>query len=300
MAASPHLVFAGSATLDMIFSVDALPVGAGKILPRRLVQAAHGMATSAAIAAARLGGRATLIARIGDDQNGDRFLADVEAEGVDCRQVRRFAGVPTPLSAVIVDKEGERLVVPYYDHGLGADPSWIPDALITSADAVQVDIRWPEAAARLLALARDAGKIGVLDGDIGPLEVLNELAGLASHSVFSEPAAKQLSGQDDVAAALMVLGRRFPGFVAITAGAEGCYWFDKGEVCHARPPSVVAVDTLAAGDVFHGAFTLALAEKRSIEDAVHFANAAAALKCTIFGGRLGSPDREAVEALLAR
>ena len=64
-------------------------------------------------------------------------------------------------------------------------------------------------------------------------------------------------------------------------------------------PRVEAVDTLAAGDVFHGAFVLALAEGRSEAEAIAFANVAAALKCTVFGGRLGAPARASVEALLA-
>lgn len=300
MTISPRLVFCGAATLDMIFSVDALPIGSGKVLPRQLIQAAHGMATSAAIAAARLGGEVRLISRIGDDANGDKFIADVAAEGVDCSHVRRFCGVPTPLSAVIVDGAGDRLVIPYYDPRLGSDPAWIPDDLMRDTDAVQVDVRWPEAAAKVLSLAREAGAIAVLDGDVGPPETLDQLAALATHAVFSEPAAKLLSGQDHVPAALAVLAARYAGFVAITAGAEGCYWIEQGSVRQDVPPDVVAVDTLAAGDVFHGAFTLALAEGRPIAQAVRFANVAAALKCTVFGGRLGSPDRAAVDAVLGQ
>jgi sulfofructose kinase len=63
---------------------------------------------------------------------------------------------------------------------------------------------------------------------------------------------------------------------------------------------VSAIDTLAAGDVFHGAFTLAIGEGRDVTGAARFANAAAALKCTRFGGRLGAPSRAEVEALLQR
>jgi len=65
-----------------------------------------------------------------------------------------------------------------------------------------------------------------------------------------------------------------------------------------RPPAVEVVDTLAAGDVFHGAFALALAEGRGEVAALGFATVAAALKCRTFGGRLGAPERAEVEALL--
>lgn len=295
---TPRLVFAGAASIDLIFAVEALPPGPGKVLPTALVQVAHGMATTAATAAARLGGKCALIARIGDDAFGDGFIADIEKEGVDCRLVRRVAGVRTPLSAVIVDGAGERLIVPYYDPALGSDPGWIPEDFVAGADAVLVDVRWPQGAARVLDIARAAGRPAVLDADVGPAETTAMLAERASHIVFSEPAALALSGESSILHAVAALSRRFDGFVAVTGGAEGCFWLDGDAVRQQRPPRVEAVDTLAAGDVFHGAFTLAVAEGRDIETAVSFANAAAAISCTVFGGRLGAPGRAEVLRLM--
>ncbi len=269
------------------------------MLPKTMVQSAHGMATSAAVAAARLGGKTSLIARIGDDMMGDHFVAEIAAEGVDCSNVRRFKDVPTPLSAVIVDSEGERLVLPYYDRSLDNDARWISSAFVVSADAVQVDVRWPEGAQRVLSLARQAGKIAVLDADIGPPEAIIALAELATHSVFSAPASLLVTGCASVEDAVRELSRRFNGFVGVTNGAEGCYWMDRGGMQHLSAPRVKAVDTLAAGDVFHGAFTLAIAEGADIADAVRFANVAAAIKCMTFGGRRGSPTRQEVHTFLA-
>lgn len=296
---SPRIVFAGAATMDMIFRVDKLPVGGGKTLPSALVEAAHGMATSAAASAARLGARSTLIARVGDDERSVRFIAELEEEGVDCRFVRRTHGVRTPLCAVIVDASGERIVVPYYDPALASDVSWLPlDEVITGAAAALVDVRWPEAAAAVLDAARNAGIPAVLDADVGQAAVVSDLVGRSTHAVFSEPAALAVSGEASLPAALGTLAARFEAFIAITAGADGCHWMENGAPRHIAPPAVKAVDTLAAGDVFHGAFVLALAEGRSEAGAIAFANTAAALKCTVFGGRLGAPTRAAVDALL--
>jgi len=74
---------------------------------------------------------------------------------------------------------------------------------------------------------------------------------------------------------------------------------EAGEICQERPPRIKAVDTLAAGDVFHGAFVLGLTEGMPVRQLIRFANAAAALKCTVFGGRAGTPSRDQVEAALA-
>jgi sulfofructose kinase len=88
------------------------------------------------------------------------------------------------------------------------------------------------------------------------------------------------------------------GVVGVTLGPDGVLWREGGREHRAPAPPIVAVDTLAAGDVWHGAFTLALGEGASMAAAARFANAAAAIKCTRFGGRLGAPSRAEVLSLL--
>ena len=90
--------------------------------------------------------------------------------------------------------------------------------------------------------------------------------------------------------------------VVVTAGERGCFWVERGGsgVRHTAAPMVDAVDTTAAGDVFHGAFALGLIEGLTGEALVRFASSAAAVKCTRFGGRLGAPTRAETEAMLAR
>ncbi|GLQ53905.1 ribokinase [Devosia nitrariae] len=291
-----RVVCVGAATYDLLFRLETLPDGPGKVLPFALLEVAHGMAASAAAAAARLGAQASLVARVGDDDIGTRIIGDLTAAGVDCRWVRQVQGARSPTSAVLIDRRGERLVVPYYDPALGTDTDWLSLDKIAEADAVLVDVRWPQGAARILDTAREAGIPGVLDADVGPDEVVVDLVSRASHAVFSEPAAARLSGTRDPAAAVAEIARRFPAFIAVTAGPQGCFWDDGGTVRQQRPPAVEAVDTLAAGDVFHGAFVTALAEGMPMREVIDFANTAAALKCEVFGGRLGAPDRARVVA----
>lgn len=132
--------------------------------------------------------------------------------------------------------------------------------------------------------------------------MLERLFPLATHIVASEPAAFILSGEEQgPPAACEALARRTDAFVAVTAGAAGSWWFDRSvaSVRHVAAPRIKAVDTLAAGDVFHGAFAVGLAEAMPIERTLRFASAAAALKCLRFGGRLGAPDRAETLAMMA-
>jgi sulfofructose kinase len=87
--------------------------------------------------------------------------------------------------------------------------------------------------------------------------------------------------------------------VGVTLGAEGFLWLEGGIEYHVPAPPILAVDTLAAGDIWHGAFALALAERKTVHAAARFANAAAAIKCQRHGGRTAAPTRSEVEAVMA-
>ncbi|HVX82373.1 MAG TPA: PfkB family carbohydrate kinase [Devosiaceae bacterium] len=296
-AVSPLVVCCGAATLDTIFKVDRLPSGPGKVLPSAAVQVAHGMASSAAATVARLGGRSLLLARVGADTVGEEIVRGLAVAGIDCRHVRRVPGAASPVCTVVVDDEGERLVLAHYDPALGDDPGWLPLELVETAGAVLVDVRWPAGAAEVLGAARRAGIPAVLDLDTGPRPALEMLLPLATHVIASEPAARFLTGAADAMAATAALAWLHEGFVAVTAGAEGCWFFDRSldQAIHVAAPRVAAVDTLAAGDVFHGAFVLGLVEGEPPARALRFASVAAALKCRSFGGRLGTPTRAEVD-----
>jgi sulfofructose kinase len=94
------------------------------------------------------------------------------------------------------------------------------------------------------------------------------------------------------------LARHYRGFLAVTNGPEGVYWLDGDAVRHMPAFKVDAVDTLGAGDTFHGAFTLRLAETGDAIESLRFASAVAAIKCTRFGGTSGAPTRDEVDAFL--
>ncbi len=105
-----------------------------------------------------------------------------------------------------------------------------------------------------------------------------------------------MAGTTDLSECVRILADRYDVFTAVTAGADGCYWSDGAghSVSHVAGFKVDAVDTLAAGDVFHGAFAHGLVEGKPMTDIIRFANAAAAIKCARFGGRAGSPHKAEV------
>ena len=296
-----HVLCVGAAVLDTLFRVSNLPRGEGKVLPYAMEQVAEGMASSAAYAVVRMGGRASLWGAVGQDETGLRIIRDLTDCGIDTSGMVRVEGARSAVSTVLVDDAGERLIVPFYDHRLHDNKrSCTPDE-IARFDAVLVDVRWPELAFEVLTVARALGLPAILDGDVAPVAILEKLATAASHIVFSQPAARSLTGTEEVADMLPLLRARYPEiFIAVTAGAAGCFWNEPGDATTLFEPAipVEAIDTLAAGDIFHGTFALAVAEGMPSRAVIRLSGAAAALKCTVFGGRLGAPTRAETQAAL--
>jgi sulfofructose kinase len=284
----------GCAFWDTIFKIDQLPSHGTKVLPEKAVQAASGMATAAAATIARLGGNVELWARIGDDPTGDSFLRDLSREAVRIDRIRRIQGARTAFSTILVDSAGERLVVPYTDPSLDPDPSWLPLHDVAKAAAVLVDMRWIEGAKSILAEARRHSVPTILDADVAPPEALREMVALADHVLFSEPALLSLAAGPSPKEALMEVAAGLDAdVIGVTLGAAGALIWQRepaGCALHEFPSIPIrAVDTLNAGDVWHGTYVYGLVNNWGLSQTIQMANVAAAMKCEHFGGRLGSP-----------
>ncbi|WP_158516195.1 PfkB family carbohydrate kinase [Bosea vaviloviae] len=296
--ARPGVFSLGIATLDYVYSVETMPTRGEKYRSRDLAVVGGGCAGNASVAIARLGGRSWLATRLADDLTGDQIVAELRGEGVDTGFSLRAPGLRSPVSAILVDAEGERMVISYSDPAMPMTTDWLPGSLPEGAGAVLADTRWGEGALAVLTLARKAGLPGVLDADRKPPHP--DLVATASHVAFSAQALQELSEEDDPRLGLAKIARDATTWLAVTLGKDGVLFVENGETAHIPAFAVAAVDTLGAGDVWHGAFALALAEGQGERAAIRFASATAAIKCTRFGGRAGAPRREEVERFLAQ
>jgi sulfofructose kinase len=292
-----RVLLIGIAVQDFVYAVDTIPTRPEKTRAKTLAVVGGGLAGNAAVAVARLGGSASLITRLGDDIVGRAIQEEFAREGVSTDMTRTFPGRRSPTSAILVDAAGERLVVSYSDPELPTTTEWLPDTLPAGTNAVLGDSRWEQSAKHLFRIAAMAGTPAVLDLDRAVADP--SVIAAASHTAMSMQALRELTGDTDPVAGLNVLRTRFPGWLCVTDGTRGCWWTDGEAIRHTPAFAVTTVDTLGAGDTFHGALALALGEGRAVPEAVRFASAAAALKCATFGGRAGIPTRAAVEAFLA-
>ncbi len=277
----------GSSVVDFVFRLDALPSRPEKLRASEARMVGGGCAANAAVAVARLGGEAWLAARLGDDAIGRMVVDGVEAEGVDCALVRLTPGGRSAFSSVYVDADGERQVVSFRGERLDDSPDLIAGA--PPVDAVLADTRWVPGNLAALELARARGIPGLLDAE-APIDPA--LLATASHVAFSRQGLGSLA-DGSPAEALAALD--LAAWACVTDGAEGVHV--RGGP-HIPAPRIDPVDTLGAGDVWHGAFALRLAEGAEEGEAIRFANAAAALKCTRAWGREGCPTRAETDLFL--
>jgi len=295
----PALVCVGLTAYDVVWEVATLPAGGGKTRASQFREGGGGMAANAAVAAARLGGRVRFWGRAGDDRAGHAMADELRALGVDVAGLRLFPGARSSVSGIVVDARGERSIVNFRGDGLPEDPAWLPLDTIAATDAVLGDVRWPDGVAAAFAAARASGVPTVLDGDMAEPAIFDALLPLTDHAVFSEPAlAAYAPDLPDEPARLHHALSRGCRLAAVTRGERGVVWTDGGPLHAQRAFRVDPVDTTGAGDVFHGAYALAIGARVEVADAFRFAAAVAAMKCTQPGGRAGVPAlAQVVEAL---
>jgi sulfofructose kinase len=301
MSKAPRVVCAGIVVFDEVFCVDEFPPPDGKVQAKGFFAVNGGCAANAAVAVARLGGRAVLAGPLGGpagaDDNGDRVLAALSREAVDCSACQRTPGLATARSAIFINRRGDRMIVTYRDERVAAVAPADPDKLVADADIVLADNRYPAFVEPICAAARRRGIPVVLDGD-RPTSDADPLFRLPSHLIFSAECLRETTGMADLAEGLVRIAQKTGAFLAVSNGPDDILYLHRGRPCRLPVFAIRAIDTLAAGDAFHGGFALALAEGRSEVDALRFGAAVAAIKCSRLGGGAGMPSRAEVEAFL--
>jgi sulfofructose kinase len=299
MASAKRIICVGHAALDRIYRIEAFPPEPTKVRALEHVECGGGMAANAAVAIARLGGKAELWSRTGDDAAGNAIRAGLKAERVDMRCVQGFDGARSSTSAIIVDGKGERLIVGQRDAGMPSGTSWLPLERVREADAVLGDVRWLEGIRAVFTRARKEKVPTILDADLGAREALAGILKLTDYAIFCAPALREFAPAGSNADRLEHVLSLGPRHAGVTLGREGYLWRERKENGRLPAFSVSVTDTTGAGDAFHGAFALMVAEGRPVPECARIASAVAALKCARLGSRAGLPTRGELDAFLA-
>lgn len=297
MSATLAITGLGFCGMDYLCLVPHIPLDDKVEILQSVVQGG-GPSVNAIATAARLGAATAFIGCVGNDQRGRNIVAGLVAEGVDVRGMRMREGAESAAGFCWIEKQnGKRSIA--WTRGtarpLSADE--VAPNLIRTSKVLHLDGHQTEAAVAVAKLARQHGVTVSLDaGTLVPgIEQLLELSDII---IASEKFAHGYTGQSNREAAAQKLFVPRCKLSAVTMGGEGSIGFDGREFFRCPAFKVTAVDTTAAGDVFHGAFVYEYVRGGSWARCLRFASAVAALKCTQFGGRAGIPDLKTTEEFL--
>src|SRR4051795_6679902 len=296
----PRVLCIGMPVRDLTFNTPGVPGRGSKENATGFDEICGGNALNGAIAIVRLGGRASICGPMGDSrETSSRYIFEQLAhEGIETKHIVHMPGLVTPISAVLVDPSGERTIVTFRDPELWKVHLPPTDTLLDDCAAILTESRCAEFCTDLCAEATRRGIPVVVDVDRA-MSLREGLLTASSHLVFSSEPLRETADVADDGEALKIISKLTSSFLAGTRGAQGTIWLDEHHNLQQTPAFPVhTVDTLGAGDVFHGAFALAITEKQPLREALRFASAAAALKCTRFGGAFAAPQRIEVEELL--
>jgi sulfofructose kinase len=297
----PVVLCAGIAVQDIVFRVAHFPPPGGKCMTDQFRIVSGGCAVNAAIAVARLGGQARYSGPLGDssDTVSNQLMQEMARERIDTAGVVRVPGATAPVSGILIDAAGERMIATYRDRRIEAARVADPDRLVEGAALLLADNRFPEFVRPVCEAARRRGIPVLLDADRPTVED-DPLFAIPTHVIFSSECLRETTKLADLAAGLERMAPRTKAFLAVSDGSGPIRYRAGGEIRTLPAFKIEAVDTLAAGDVFHAGTALALAEGRDEVAAMRFGAAAAALKCTRFGGSMGAPTRAELDEFLRK
>jgi ribokinase len=305
------LVVVGSLNMDFVVTVDHLPAPGQTVLGRNFQMIPGGKGANQASAAARLGANSVtvrMVGRVGYDVFADHLKASLSAAGVDVSAVHATRAQATGVALISVDTVGQNSIVVASgaNHALAASETEAMRSVFRGARFVLFQLESPlDTVAAALKLARAEGARTMLDpAPAAPLS--QELLANVDILTPNETEASLLLGlqpgrvsTSEAAALARSLRERGPKAVLLKLGDQGCYYLDGDRELFSPAFPVVAKDTTAAGDTFNAALAVALAEDRGIEEALRFANAAAAISVTRMGAQASVPARAEVDELLA-
>ncbi len=292
--------------MDFVISCPKLPRAGETIKGTEYAQFPGGKGANQAVAAAKLGGRVTILGAVGGDQFGSALLANMRSAGITVDSIDRRKRASTGIAFIIVDRKGQNLI-PFVPGANGElDRSHVDSAVdvIKAADVFLVQLECPAGTVEhAIRTASDSG-VPVILNPAPAISVSEDILKRCTVVMPNESEAEVLTGirvKDETGvkrAAKALLGKGCKA-VIITLGEKGAYLLTRdGEGMLIRAPRVNSIDSVAAGDVFAGAFAVSYCNRKDYVQATEYANYAAALSTTQKGAQPSVPAMEEVSRLI--
>lgn len=296
-----RIIVIGSSNTDMVVKSKKLPAPGETILGGTFFMNPGGKGANQAVAAARLDGQVTFIAKTGNDLFGEQAIHIFKNEGINTRFIIRDKKNPSGIALITVDENGENCIVVAPGSNAELSAYDIEDEAFVAGkpDVFLMQLEIPVSTVEFVAQKMAEKGNRVILNPAPAKNLSNELLSSLYIITPNEIEAEILTGikvtdRDSASKASAKLYQRGVRNVIITMGAAGAYLLNDGFSDIIPVVPVKAVDTTAAGDVFNGALAVALSEGMSLIDCVKFANKAASLSVTRMGAQASAPYRKEI------
>lgn len=301
-----EILIIGSSNTDMVIKAEKLPLPGETVLGGEFFMSQGGKGANQAVAAARLGGQVTFVAKLGDDMFGQQALQQYKREGINTDFVVIDPEYPSGVALISVDAKGENCI----SVAPGANGQLMPTevgkalASLKTEALVLLQLEIPLATVQHAVLESfKKGHNVILNpapAQVLPVEIFSKLYLITPNETEAELlTGVKVTDSETARTAAQELKKLGVANVIITLGAKGAYLLTDSTSEVILAPKVEAVDTTAAGDCFNGALVVALAEGKALPDAVAFACQAAALSVTRVGAQTSIPFLEELNTLPA-
>ena len=305
MKTAGKLVVLGSINADHILNLESFPTPGETVTGHHYQVAFGGKGANQAVAAGRSGADIAFIACTGDDDIGERVRRQLLSDGIDVAPVRAVKDQSTGVALIFVNAEGENVIGIHAgaNAALSVEQVEAEKARIAGAQALLMQLESPLESVLAAAKIAHQHQTTVVLNPAPARDLPDELLSLIDIITPNETEAEKLTGirvenDDDAAKAARVLHEKGIGIVMITLGSRGVWVSHDGQGRRVPGFKVQAVDTIAAGDTFNGAFVTALLEGTALDEAIRFAHAAAAIAVTRKGAQPSVPWREEIDEFL--
>ena len=301
MAMTLHatIVVIGSSNTDMVIKADKFPLPGETILGGKFFMFPGGKGANQAVAASRLGGDVTFIAKVGNDIFGKQALQQFRKEGIHTEFVLSDPDQPSGVALITVDAKGENTIVVAQGSNGALSPEDVQraDKEFENFGIVLMQLEIPlQTVIHSARLGKSQGKKVILNPAPAmrlPSELFGDLFMITPNKSETEAiTGVEITDMETVRLAARKLWEKGVQHVVVTLGPEGAFIYDKDGGRHIATPRVTAVDSTAAGDVFNGALAVAISENKTIDEAVAFANRAASVSVTKMGAQASAPYRK--------
>ena len=305
MKTAGKLVVLGSINADHILNLESFPTPGETVTGHHYQVAFGGKGANQAVAAGRSGADIAFIACTGDDDIGERIRRQLERDRIDVAPVRAVKEQSTGVALIFVNAEGENVIGIHAgaNAALSVGQVAAEEARIAGAQALLMQLESPLESVLAAAKIAHQHQTTVVLNPAPARALSDELLSLIDIITPNETEAEKLTGirvenDDDAAKAARALHEKGIGIVMITLGSRGVWVSHDGQGRRVPGFKVQAVDTIAAGDTFNGAFVTALLEGTALDEAIRFAHAAAAIAVTRKGAQPSVPWREEIDEFL--